>query len=123
MGSSSSFRGEATSDNLFDVSQSKFGSAKSYHSDCIDATSTDLAWDETELSPHWKNNTTELSGDADYSSTQVPTMAEKETSESIHATVEIVEELSPEEEAERLARMREIQQVGSRVSGFGESRF
>ncbi len=37
------------SDTLFDLSQYKSASANSYHSDYIDATGTDPAWDETEL--------------------------------------------------------------------------
>ena len=37
------------SDTLFDLSQYKSASAKSYHSDYIDATGTDPAWDESSL--------------------------------------------------------------------------
>ena len=70
------------SDTLFDLSQYKSASAKSYHSDYIDATGTDPAWDETELYPNGKNSTAEPSGNAEYNSTPVPTMAEEETSES-----------------------------------------
>lgn len=50
--------------------------------------------------PHGKNSTVEPFGNAEYDSTQVPTM-EEETSESSHAPVEVVEELSPEEETDR----------------------
>lgn len=89
------------SDTLFDLSPYKSASAKSYHSDYRDATTSDPAWDETELYPSWKNSTAEPSGDAEYNSTKVSTMAAAETSESSHATVEVVEELSLEEEADR----------------------
>ncbi len=58
------------SDTLFDLSQYKSASAKSYHSDYIDATGTDPAWDEpslaaipalgmdelaTEVADHWQS--------------------------------------------------------------------
>lgn len=89
------------SETLFDLSPYKSASANSYHSDYIDAISIDPAWDKTELSTNGKNSMVEPPSDAEDNSTQVPTVAEPETSELNHAIVEVIEELSPEEEADR----------------------
>jgi len=86
---------------LFDISQYQSGATQSYSTDWIDATGSDAAWDESELHPGWKNSTTEPDGNAQDSSTEAPTMAEQKAPESSYAEVEVVEELSPEEEADR----------------------
>ncbi len=89
------------SDTLFDLSQYKSASSNSYCSDWIDATGSDTAWDECKLHSNFKNSTAEPAGDAESNSTKPPTMAENETTDSTHAKAEVVEELSPEEEADR----------------------
>jgi hypothetical protein len=48
-----------------------------------------------------ENSTTEPDGNAQDNSTEAPTMAKDETTDSSHTPVEVVEELSPEEEADR----------------------
>jgi len=86
---------------LFDMSQYQSVTSRSYSADWIDATKSDPTWDESELHPNWEDSTAEPEGKAEDNSTQVPTMAENETTDSSHMPVEVVEELSPEEEADR----------------------
>ncbi len=85
---------------LFDMSQYQSAAPQNYSTDWRDATGSDPAWDEPELHPNWKNSTAEPSGDAEFNSTKAPTMAEQTPTESSRAKVEVVEELSPEEEAD-----------------------
>jgi len=73
----------------------------SYSTDWIDATGSDAAWDEAELPSDLENSTAEPDGNAQDNSTEAPTMAKDETTDSSHTPVEVVEELSPEEEADR----------------------
>ena len=101
MGSDRHFRGDAMSDTLFDLSRYKSASSNSYRSDWIDATGSDTAWDQPKLHSNFKNSTAEPAGDAEANSTKPPTMAENETTDSSHAEVEVVEELSAEEESDR----------------------
>jgi len=89
------------SNPLFDISQYQTGAIQSYSIDWRDATGTDPAWDELELHSDWENSTEQLVEDSQDNSTLKPTMVENETPESNHAKVEVVEELSPEEEADR----------------------
>ncbi len=86
---------------LFDISPYQSGATRSYSIDWIDATTPDPAWDESELHPDLKNSTAEPGGNAQDNSMKVPTMAEERSPDSSHASVEVVEELSPEEEADR----------------------
>jgi len=89
------------SDTLFDLSQYESQSNMSYSADLRDATGTDPAWDKHELHSSWENSTASPDGTAEHNSTKAPTMAENETTDSSHAKVEVVEELSPEESADR----------------------
>ncbi len=86
---------------LFDISPYQSGATRSYSTDWIDATTPDPAWDESELHPDLKNSTAEPGGNAQDNSMKVLTMAEERSPDSSHASVEVVEELSPEEEADR----------------------
>jgi len=89
------------SNPLFDISQYQSGVSMSYSTDWIDATGSDAAWDESELHSDLENSTASPDGTAEHNSTKAPTMAENETTDSSHASVEVVEELSPEESADR----------------------
>lgn len=90
------------SDTLFDMTPYKSKAAHSYSPDWIDATGTDPSWDETELHKDNENSPALALEDVQDNSTLAPTMAEQEPTASSHASVEVVEELSPEEEADRI---------------------
>ncbi len=81
------------SNPLFDISQYQSAATQSYN--------TDSYWDEPKLHPGLENSTAEPDGNAEHNSTKTPTMTENETTDSSHAKVEVVEELSIEEEADR----------------------
>jgi hypothetical protein len=89
------------SNPLFDMSPYQFEATQSYSPDWRDATGSDSAWDEPDSEHDLETSTHEPTGDAQDNSTKALTMAEEKTPESSHATVEVVEELSPEEEADR----------------------
>jgi len=86
---------------LFDMSLYQSATTRSYSPDWRDATESDPAWDEPELHSDEEDITAEPDGRAEDNSTREPTMAENETTDSSHPKVEVVEELSPEEEADR----------------------
>ncbi len=86
---------------LFDMSPYQSAAIRSYSPDWRDAAESDPAWDEADLHPNLENSTAELLEDSPDNCTLEPTMAENKASDSSHVKVEVVEELSPEEEAER----------------------
>jgi len=86
---------------LFDRSLYQSATTRSYSPDWRDATESDPDWDKPKLHSDWENSTAELLGDSQDNSTLEPTMAENETTNSSQVPVEVVEELSPEEEADR----------------------
>jgi len=89
------------SDTLFDITPYKSNSAQSYSPDWRDATGADSAWDESDSEHDLETSIHPLAGDTESNSTKAPTMAEEKTTVLSHAKVEVVEELSPEEEADR----------------------
>ena len=111
---------------LFDMSLYQSGATQSYNADWRDSTCSDPAWDEPDLHPNLENSTTELLEDFPGNCTLKPTMAENETSDSSHVKVEVVEELSPEEEAERqrleLKVERAFHESGKALTGLRSRR-
>jgi len=79
----------------------KFKASMNYSTDWIDATESDPAWDEPRLHPDLENFPNQLLADVQDNSTNAPIMAEQKTPGISHAFFEVVEELSPEESADR----------------------
>ncbi len=113
------------SDTLFDMTPYKSNSAQSYSPDWRDATGSDSAWDESDSEHDLETSIHPLAGDAESNSTKAPTMAEEKTTVSSHAFFEVVEELSPEDEADRqrleLKVERGIEQVEQTFYQMGKA--
>jgi len=111
---------------LFDMSQYESISAQSYSADWRDATGVDPAWDEPEFYRDLEDNVALATNDAESNPTEAPTMAEERTPEPKPVLVEVVEELSPEEEADRqrleLLVERAFYQAGSGLRELRERR-
>ena len=112
--------------SLFDLSQYEFPATRSYSGDWRDATGTDPAWDEPEVYRELEDSMTKPSDDADSDSKEAPTRAEESATEPLHPQVEVVESLSPLEEAERqrleLLVERAFYQAGSALRELREQR-
>jgi len=111
---------------LFDMSPDQSGATQSYNADWRDSTCSEEAWDEPDLHPNLENFPAELLEDFPDNCTLEPTMAENETSDSSHVKVEVVEELSEEEEAERqrleLKVERAFHESGKALTGLRSRR-